>query len=95
MRRRSIDRMGNGRGQRPVRYKSTLPILDEDNHAMERKNIRTAIGGATSQERVVATQKIVREEAIRKIMKESPHEDSRQLAKTKLRALGYKVQQNP
>ena len=87
---RNNDIMGNGRGQRPMRHK--VSILDEDNNAIERRNVETAIGGATSRERVLATQKVIREEAIRKIIDDSPHVDSREVAKTKLRGLGYEVE---
>jgi len=88
--RRSINRnTGNGRGQRPIRHR--VSVLDEDNNAYERRNVEKAIGGATRLERVVATQNVVRAGAIRKIANNSPHEDSRELAKTKLRGLGEKV----
>ncbi len=93
MRRRGIDRnngiMGNGRGQRPMRHK--MPILDENNDLLERNNVHNAIHGATSRERVVATQRVVRPEAIREILNNSSHVDSRELARTKLRGLGEKV----
>lgn len=89
MRRRSIDKMGNGKGQRPMRHR--LSILDEDNNAYERRNVEKAIGGATSHERVIATQNVIRPGAIREIANKSPHEDSRELAKTKLRGKGYKA----
>ncbi len=93
MRRRAIGRnndiVGNGRGQRPMRRK--VSILDEDPEAMEKTNVRKAIGGATSHERVIATQRVVRPDAIREILNDSTHTDSRELARTKLRGLGEKV----
>ncbi len=93
MRRRSIDRnngiMGNGRGQRPMRHK--MPILDENNDLLERNNVHNAIHGTTSRERVVATQRVVRPEAIREILNNSSHVDSRELARTKLRGLGEEI----
>ena len=88
--RRSINRnTGNGRGQRPIRHR--VSVLDEDNNAYERRNVEKAIGGATSHERVIATQNVIRPGAIREIANKSPYEDSRELAKTKLRGKGYKA----
>ncbi len=89
MRRRSIDRMGNGRGQKPMMHK--ISVLDEDNYATEKENVRKAITGATSRVRVVATQGVVRPDAIREIADKSPHADSKELAKTKLKGLGHKI----
>lgn len=89
MRRRNIDMMGNGRGQRPMRHK--LPILDENNDMLEKNNVHNAIHSATSRERVVATQRVVRPDALREILNNSSHVDSRELARTKLRGLGEKV----
>jgi len=83
---RNTDIMGNGRGQRPLKHK--ISILDEDNNAIEKRNVEEAIGGATSQKRVVATARVVRPEAIKEIMEKSPYSDSRELARTKLKGLG-------
>lgn len=68
-----------------------ISILDEDNHTFERRNVERAIGGTTSHERIVATQNVVRPGAVREIADRSPHTDSRELAKTKLRGLGRKM----
>ncbi len=92
MRRRSIDRMGNGKGQRPMKHKMTMSILDENPEAMERFNVYMAKHGATSRERVIATQNVVKVSSLYAILEsDSKYSDSKELAKTKLRGLGHEV----
>lgn len=90
MRGRSIDRMGNGRGQKPMMHR--MSILDENHEALERNNVRKAIGGSTTRERVVAVQGVSKEENIWAVFKDrNTPEDAREVARQKLRGKGYDV----